>query len=304
MKDENKRLKLKKYFTLFELIWFVSLTLATIIVAIIYPEESANGVSGVIITILYTVDVVLAILCELLTSKQSRWSLMIYNIVELFEIVIMIIMKARFASLAVSIFFWIPMHTISFVNWSKHKDQDKQELTVVRSLKGWQSILLVLAGIVWTLGIGYLMAAYGPDSEFYSSDLVMKVIAYLDACCSACSIINGILLFFRFKENWIVWYIYVIFETVINILLGQWVLLILKIGYFTNTTYGLIVWSKYIKKQQAEPKQLEMAEVSVGEKPEDDVDDVLKRRRAVDDLEEVLIDLQEEKEAKKNSQTK
>ena len=46
MKDENKRLKLKKYFTLFELIWFVSLTLATIIVAIIYPEESANGVSG------------------------------------------------------------------------------------------------------------------------------------------------------------------------------------------------------------------------------------------------------------------
>ena len=45
MKDENKRLKLKKYFTLFELIWFVSLTLATIIVAIIYPEESANGVS-------------------------------------------------------------------------------------------------------------------------------------------------------------------------------------------------------------------------------------------------------------------
>ena len=304
MKDENKRLKLRKYFTLFELIWFVSLTLATIIVAIIYPEASANGVSGTIITILYTVDVVLAILCELLTSKQSKWSFMLYNVVELFEIIIMIILKARFASLAVAIFFWIPMHIISYVNWNKHQDQDKKELTIVRSLKGWQSFLLILAGAVWTLGIGYLMAAYGPDSEFYSSDLVMKVIAYLDACCSACSIINGILLFFRFKENWIVWYLYVIFETVINILLGQWVLLILKIGYFTNTTYGLIVWSKYIKKQQAEPKQLEMAEVSVGEKPEDDVDDVLKRRRAVDDLEEVLIDLQEEKEAKKNSQTK
>lgn len=303
MKDENKRLKLKKYFTLFELVWFVSLTLATIIVAIIYPEETANGVSGTIITILYTIDVVLAILCELLTSKQSRWSLMIYNVVELFEIVIMIILKARFASLAVAIFFWVPMHTISFINWSKHKDKDKKELTVVRSLKGWQSLLLILAGAVWTLGIGYLMAAFGPDSEFYSSDLVMKVIAYLDACCSACSIINGILLFFRFKENWIVWYLYVIFETVINILLGQWVLLILKIGYFTNTTYGLIVWSKYIKRQQQENEQLQMAEVSTGVKPEDEVDDVYKRRRAVDDLEEVLIDLQEEKEEKNNSQT-
>jgi nicotinamide mononucleotide transporter len=30
---------------------------------------------------------------------------------------------------------------------------------------------------------------------------------------------------------------------------GQWVLLPLKVGYLTNTTYGYIKWSKYIKAQ-------------------------------------------------------
>ena len=32
----------------------------------------------------------------------------------------------------------------------------------------------------------------------------------------------------------------------INILSGQYVLLILKLGYFTNTTYGYIKWGRYI----------------------------------------------------------
>jgi nicotinamide mononucleotide transporter len=248
---ESKLQKFKKYFTLFEIIWFVSLTVATIVVAIIFPEEAANGVSGTIITILYMIDVVLAIFCELLTSKQSKWSLMLYNVVELFEIIIMIILRARFASLAVSIFFWVPLHTVSFFYWGKHPDKQKTELTQVRSLKWWQSIIMVAVGAVWTLGIGYLMAAFGPETDFYSSETIVKVIAYLDACCSACSIANGILLLFRYKENWLVWYMYVIIETVINILSGQWVLLILKIGYFTNTTYGYLKWTKYIKDKDA-----------------------------------------------------
>ena len=38
-----------------------------------------------------------------------------------------------------------------------------------------------------------------------------------------------------------------ILESIINILSGQYVLLVLKIGYLTNTTYGYIQWTKYIK---------------------------------------------------------
>lgn len=259
---QSKLQKLKKYFTLFEIIWFVSLTVATIIVSIFLPEEAYNGVSGTVLTILYVLDVVIAIFCELLTSKQSKWSLMLYNIVELIEIVTLILIKARFATLAVSIFFWIPMHTIGFFHWGKHPDKKQKELTQVRSLKGWQSALLVLAGAIWTVGVGYLLAAFGPETDFYSDETIIKTIAYLDACCSACSLANGVLLLFRFKENWTVWFMYVIIETVINILSGQWVLLVLKVGYFTNNIYGYMKWTKYIKEHQQKP-QVSNTEIQV-----------------------------------------
>ena len=59
----------------------------------------------------------------------------------------------------------------------------------------------------------------------------------------------------RYREQWIAWYICTILESVINVLSGQFVLLVLKFGYLTNTTYGYIKWTKYIKEAKAK-KQL------------------------------------------------
>ena len=69
----------------------------------------------------------------------------------------------------------------------------------------------------------------------------------MDAACSVVGICNGLFILFRFKEQWVAWYLCAILETIMNIIMGQWVLLVLKLGYFTNTTYGYIKWSKYIK---------------------------------------------------------
>lgn len=247
--------RLWNYFNLYEKIWYASLVALAIALAIVLPEEGVNGISGTVLTLLYFLDVIIGIMCELLTSKQSRWSFFIYNIVELIEITILILIQARFASMAVAIFFWIPIHTASFIVWNRHKDDQDTKKTVVRSLKHWQSALLVGLTIVWTLGIGYLVAAYGPESDFFASETMMQVSAYMDACLSILSIIDGILLLFRFKEAWFIWYIYIAIETAYNIIFGQWVLLVYKLGYLTNTTYGLIMWNKYIKKksQKAEP---------------------------------------------------
>ena len=67
--------------------------------------------------------------------------------------------------------------------------------------------------------------------------------------------IAQILLILRYREQWIAWYISTILETVINIMSGQWMLLILKVGYLTNTTYGYIKWTKYIKSAKQTQKQ-------------------------------------------------
>ena len=81
---------------------------------------------------------------------------------------------------------------------------------------------------------------------------VKNVLCYLDACASAVGVVNGVFILLRYREQWIAWYIVAIRETVINIMVGQWILLVLKAGYLTNTTYGYIKWTKYIKTHTAE----------------------------------------------------
>jgi nicotinamide mononucleotide transporter len=243
--------RLKNYFSTYEKWWMLSMLLLTVALAIILPEDDANGVSGWVITLLYVFDVLIGLLCELLFSKQNRWAFLIYNAVEVIEIVTMIILRVRFASLAVAMFYWIPAHTLGFFQWNRFKDKRDKNVTVVRRLKTWQTVLIFVLTAVWTLGIGYLVAKYSPDTDFYSSDKILVIVAYLDACLSIMSIIDGILMFFRSRESWWTWYLYIFIETVVNIISHQWILLVYKIGYLTNTTYGLIKWSKYINENES-----------------------------------------------------
>ncbi len=240
-----------KFFTTYEKCWFLSIMLLATVVSVIYPEESANGVSGIVIMFLYLFDTLLNILCELLISKQSRYNFLVSVAVEITEILICIVLMYRFATMAVTLFFWLPIDIISFINWSKHKDEQEDELTVVRRLTGWQEVLIILAIAMWTFGVGYFLSGLDISTDFLGGNRNLELaIIYLDACASAVGIANGLFIFFRLREQWIAWYICALLESIINILSGQYVLLVLKLGYFTNTTYGYIKWTKYIKEHK------------------------------------------------------
>ncbi len=260
--NQNFFKKIWNYFSTYEKIWFFSIVVLSVVFAFVFPEEETNGVNGTIIMILYLVDIFSNVLCELLISKQSKWNFVVSLVVEITEIATLIILAARFATMAVTIFFWIPIDIISFINWNNHTDKDEKDLTVVRKLKGWQSALVIVGIVAWTVGVGYLMAAFAPETDFYSSDLIEKIVCYLDACASAVGIANGLFILFRFREQWIAWYICAALETAINILCGQYVLLVLKAGYFTNTTYGYIKWTKYCKQHSATTGQNQIAQAN------------------------------------------
>ena len=172
--------------------------------------------------------------------------------VEITEIAICIVLMYRFATMATTLFFWLPIDILSFINWSKHKDDDQKELTIVRRLKGYQEVLVILAIVLWTVVVGYLLSGLDIQSDFITNRSLEVAICYIDACASAVGVANGLFILFRFREQWIAWYICAALETIINILSGQYVLLVLKLGYFTNTTYGYIKWTKYIKSHKEE----------------------------------------------------
>lgn len=212
-------------------------------------EEKSDYIVPVqIITLCYLLDVVLNIACELLISKQSKWNFVVSLGVEVVEILVCIFCAYRFATLATTLLFWIPCDIISFVLWNRHPDEQKEELTVVKKLTPLQDVLIVLGIVVWTLGVGYALTLIEVQGGILGSNVMLKnIVCYLDACASAVGMANGLLILFRYREQWIAWYICAAIETAINIIAGQWVLLVLKLGYFTNTTYGYIKWTQYIK---------------------------------------------------------
>ena len=243
-------------FTTYEKVWFMSIMVLATIFAIIFPEESANGVNGIWIMLLYLLDTFLNILCELLISKQSRYNFLVSIGVEITEIAICIVLMYRFATMVTTLFFWLPIDIISYINWSKHKDEQQDELTIVRRLKGYQEVLIILGIVAWTVVVGYLLSGLNIVTDFYNNEALQTAIVYIDACASAVGIANGLFIFFRLREQWVAWYICAALEAVINILSGQYVLLILKLGYFTNTTYGYIKWSQYIKTHNSQQPTL------------------------------------------------
>jgi len=248
---KEKLNKIWNSFTLYEKIWFFSVIVLTIIVAILFPSTVDNlSINPVLIMGLYIADVFTNVLCELLISKQSKWNFIVSLFVEAIEIAVCIVIKERFATVATTIFFWIPIDIISFVTWRKHLDSEDESLTVVRSLKGYQELLIILGIIVWTIGVGYLLTQIEADGLLESGSPADIAVCYIDAMASAVGVCNGVFILLRLKEQWIAWYICSILECVMNILLGQWVLLVLKAAYFTNTTYGYIKWTKYIQKNE------------------------------------------------------
>lgn len=254
--------KLKTFFlnfTVYELIWMLVIIALTLVLSILLPEEDVASektgkvlASGVLITVLYFFDSVIGCFCELMFSKQNKWAFLLYNVVEVLEIACMLLLRTRFASMAVCIFFWIPAHTAGFFEWRRHKDNKQYETTKVRRLKKWQTILIMVGVVVISAGIGYFMAKINVDTSFYANDTIEKISAYVDASLAVMSILDGILMFFRSRESWWTWYIYVVVETFFNILNGQWVLLAYKFGYFTNGLYGNYKWTRYIKKEEKE----------------------------------------------------
>ena len=211
-------------------------------------ENAQYPVAVWVITALYLADVVLNIACELLISKQSKWNFVVSLGVEVVEILVCVLCAYRFATMAVTLLFWIPCDIVSFVLWHRHPDRQKEELTVVKKLTPLQDVLIIFGIGMWTVIVGYLLTLIEVEGGIFANNVTLKnVVCYIDACASAVGIANGLLILFRYREQWIAWYIVAILETVINIIAGQWILLVLKAGYLTNTTYGYIKWTQYIK---------------------------------------------------------
>ena len=257
---KNKFSYLWQYFTCYEKWWFSIILGLAVLIAIYFPEQDVNGVNGKIIEALYLANIFFNVLCELLIAKQSKWNFIVSLLVEATEIAIPLVLTFRFATAAVTLFFWIPIDIISFINWHRHPDQEEESLTEVRKLSGWAEFATIVGIVVWTFAVGTWTSNLNITTDLFGGNKTVETwVHYLDACVSAVGIANGLFILFRYREQWLAWYLSATLETVINILSGQYILLVLKAGYFTNTTYGYIKWTRYIKEHQEKTQSVQTA---------------------------------------------
>ena len=74
----QKLKNLWNYFTTYEKIWYISILVLAIVFCFVFPEDSDElAVNPKLITILYLVDIISNITCELLISKQSKWNFIV-----------------------------------------------------------------------------------------------------------------------------------------------------------------------------------------------------------------------------------
>ena len=229
----NIFIKLWNYFSTYEKIWLFTLSIAGIVLAILFPSESGWLRIFEIITLIGGCS------CELLVSKQSKWCFIVsFFFYDLTETVIYFA-DGYYISALFEILFWMPILLISFFSWSKHQDKENDELTEVKKINWKRDTFIFLAVLSISFLTGILFTYIGAISEGLSDYW------YLDAFANTFSVCNGLFLWLRYKEQWLPWYGVCICEAIMWILAGNWVMLILSVGYITNTTYGLIKWSKY-----------------------------------------------------------
>ena len=68
-------------------------------------------------------------------------------------------------------------------------------MTVVRKLKGYQEVLVIVGIVVWTIVVGYFISGLDISTDFYNNQLLETAIIYIDACASAVGIANGLFIF-------------------------------------------------------------------------------------------------------------
>ena len=239
MNTQNKFKSFLKSFTLYQKIFLAAVVLLTAGFVIFFPDQMLEEeyMKSTLLIICSIISVISNPLCELLISKQSKWNFVIdFFLIEIPELVICLYFK-WYAIASTIMLFWMVIDVISFVRWNKYPDQEDENLTVVKRLKPYQSLLVVLAIAAFGIIVGRLLQFVPGASD-----------TYLDAFASAVGMANGILLLLRYSEQWIAWLITTVIYLVMDITAGAYILLIGEVAMLVNTIYGMVKWVIYTKK--------------------------------------------------------
>ena len=226
-------------FTPYQIIYLSAVLLLTLAFVIFMPDLMLDDTSNTFVVVCSVIATLANPVCELLISKQSKLNFVVDILfIEIPEFVLCLALGWYTIAL-VTLIFWIPIDVVSFLRWTKHPDEQREELTVVKRLTWKQDALVVLAIAVFSVSMGFLMSRLPGAAD-----------SYLDALAAATGMANGILLLLRYNEQWYAWFITLILYTVMYTVSGSYIMLITVAAMLVNTCYGFVKWLLYIRQRR------------------------------------------------------
>ena len=160
--------------------------LMTALFVIFMPEMMLDDISNPFVTACAVISVLANPICEILISKQSKMNFLVdIFFIEVPELVICIA-NGWYVVAATTLLFWVPIDIVSYLRWTRHRDEIKEELTVVKRLS-WKQDILVLAAIFAFAFVAAEIFGRLPDAAD----------SFIDALASGFGMANGILLRLR-----------------------------------------------------------------------------------------------------------
>ena len=228
-----------KSINLYEIIWLSATIIILGLLTFLFPDIMFEDKSNAFVVVCSVITIISSPIVEILISKQCRWwTIFSVVFVELTDIVVLLGM-GLYSSCLISLLFWIPVDIVTFVRWGKHKDEQREELTKVKSFGIKWNIVIVLGMCMIAFILGLILKSF-PNSEM----------SYVIAFSNVFEICNGIFLITRHDEQWFAWFGYLICEIIIWISLGHYIMLITVLSMMINTIYGIVKWKLYIKKRK------------------------------------------------------
>ena len=212
----------------FDYIFMLILLIAQIVVFIIDPGTSDEWINvlSIIAGITGTISTVLC--------AKGKITYLVYGFIQTSLFLIISCYSKLWIEAGESIFYLISILISVFV-WKKNLIKTEEQSVEVKAKK------LSKKGLIFT-GTGLLVFAI----ICYCID---KFILYgaqveLDALSLALTVFAQILCTYCYKEQWILWLVLDVIQVIMFILIGNYVLAVMYIGWTINCIYGWYQWSK------------------------------------------------------------
>lgn len=123
--------------------------------------------------------------------------------------------------------------------WKKNINKDKEAIKA-KQFNISKFVITIIALIILSVGIYFIDVKIGGTAPL------------LDTLSLSVAIVANILCTFCYKEQWLLWFILDVVQTILYFVIGQPLMAIMYIAWTINTIYGWINWNKTINGKSRE----------------------------------------------------